>query len=95
MTSALNTARTELTRDNPATRKVAILITDGRPSSTGGASSAATNLKNAGVELFTIGLGSGVNNNFLKTVASKVEYHYEAPPASDIERFIAPLVKSF
>ena len=85
MTSALNTAKTELTRDNPATRKVAILITDGIPNNPTLTSSAATTLKNAGVELFTIGLGTKVKTTFLTNLASEPDNYYAAPTASDID----------
>ena len=46
----------------------------------------AERLKNEGVQVFTIGLGERVNNDFLKTLASGEEKRYRALSKSDIDR---------
>ncbi len=78
-------------RHNLDARKVAVLLTDGLATAPeddpdGYAKAEAKRLKNEGVQVFTIGLGERVNNDFLKTLASVEEQHYEALSRSDIDR---------
>ena len=78
-------------RHNPDARKVLVLLTDGLATAPeddpdGYALAAAEQLKNEGVQTFTIGLGERVNNDFLKTLASGEEKHHQALSKSDIDR---------
>ena len=78
-------------RHNLDARKVAVLLTDGLATAPeadpdGHARTEAEQLKSEGVQVFTIGLGERVNNDFLKTLASEEEQHYEALSKADIDR---------
>lgn len=48
-----------------AVRRVIDLSTDGMPTTGPNAEQAATNAKNAGIEIWTLGVGSGADNDFL------------------------------
>jgi Mg-chelatase subunit ChlD len=45
----------------------------------------AVKVKNEGVSIYTIGLGDGVNQEFLKNVASSQNHYYFAPSARDLK----------
>jgi len=76
-------------RHNDDARKVAILLTDGL-ANTGGddpekyALREAEQLKELGVNLFTIGLGVKVNTDFLKSLASSNDQYYNAPTTNEL-----------
>lgn len=97
--SALNAARDEFMtqRKRADARQAVVMLTDGSPTDPKNpvnpqdtaypvtlAQDAAKDLKAKGVTLYTIGLGSDVNSDFLKGVASYPEYYYAAPSGSEL-----------
>ena len=50
--------------------RIAVLITDGFPNDEASSIQAAANLKNAGVKLFAVGVGSSISEAYLRSVAS-------------------------
>lgn len=89
--AGLTAALGELTspRNNVDARNVVILLTDGlatapSPNPDAAATSAAARLKDANVTVFTIGLGSGVNADFLRSVASSPEQAFLAPTTATL-----------
>jgi hypothetical protein len=46
---------------------------------------AANNAKQAGTVIFTIGLGSSVNANLLRQIATSPTHYYFAPTPDDLE----------
>ena len=90
---ALIKANTEInsSRHNANARKVVVLLTDGLATSGGNdpedfAREAASTLKETDTEIFTIGLGSSVNEAFLKEIASSEKYAFKAPSASTVDQ---------
>jgi Mg-chelatase subunit ChlD len=85
---ALKVAREELT--GPAHRArnnaVLILLTDGEPSGTTPEEvlAEATLSKNAGILVFTIGLGETVDHNLLRGIATEPDWYFPAPDTSDL-----------
>jgi Mg-chelatase subunit ChlD len=83
-------------RHNIDARKIAILLTDGLATAPEDepevfARDAADALKQDGVTLFTIGLGSAVNMEFVRALASEPEFAYQAFTKEDVDsmyRFI-------
>ncbi len=77
-------------RHNENARKVAILLTDGLANAGGDdpetyAVTESERLKDLNVTLFTIGLGSNVNADFLKTLASSNAHYYNASTISQLQ----------
>lgn len=77
-------------RHNGNARKVLVLFTDGLANEPGEtpeqyAIDTAAFLKNAGIEIFTIGLGTTVNEAFLKTVASDEAHYFNAPTTGTVD----------
>jgi Ca-activated chloride channel family protein len=66
---------------------VLILLTDGQPTGTTGDAvrQAATRAKNAGILVFTIGLGQDVDQTLLADIASKPAWYFFAPDTSQLE----------
>ena len=72
MTAGINLATNELTTNSdPGVPLVIIHLTDGNPNNSGSAKNAFDNAKAAGIRVFNIGLGSGVNDSFLSSNASQ------------------------
>ena len=65
MGGAINQCRDILLADGNANRQVIDLSTDGKPTAGPDTGQAATNAKNAGIEIWTLGVGSGADNDFL------------------------------
>lgn len=64
----------------PGVPRVAVMMTDGKPTTTDGLEAAAQSLKAAGATVYTIGLGATINDDILKnTVASRPDLYYAAP----------------
>ena len=86
---ALDAARAELT--GPARRQgnnpVLILLTDGAPTGTtpDEVRIAALLAKNAGILVFTIGLGLDVDSGLLRDVAGRADWYFLAPDTSDLQ----------
>ncbi len=76
------------------TNRAVVLLTDGDPNKPEKAGDPnypklfalqkAETLKKAGAEVFTIGLGAGVNPDFLKNIASNPEHFYTATKSDDL-----------
>lgn len=79
---ALYKGRQELTgaSSRPGVPRVVVMMTDGKPTTTDGLDAAAQSLKATGATVYTIGLGSTINDDILKnTVASRPDLYYAAP----------------
>ncbi len=77
-------------RHNKDARKVLVLLTDGLANDPGEtpelyAQDAATALKSAGVEIYTIGLGEKVNEPFLRSIASGSSHYFKAASAGTVD----------
>ena len=72
---ALQLAATELTgpRSRIDAAKIAILLTDGASTERGLTTTAATNLRNRGVEVFVVGVGNGVDVAELNEIATDLD----------------------
>jgi len=89
MTAGISTAQSELMSGTIATAgasKVMILLSDGSPNDSSGATSAATAAKDAGIRIFTIALGSGAATSFLENnIASSPDDAFIAPNPADLD----------
>lgn len=90
---ALHRAREEFStsRHNANARKVFILLTDGLATAPdvepeAYALSAAQLLKEDNVDVYTIGIGNDVNENFLKQIATKPAQFFRAPERATVGR---------
>lgn len=85
---AVGEAADELASDrrNPDNTPVLILLTDGKsnPRPVGEAVARAELAKQAGVTIFTIGLGDDLDFGALGRIASKPTYYYHAPDAEEL-----------
>ena len=77
-------------RHSTQARKVAILLTDGLATAPGKnpqifALENAQKVKDAGINVFTIGLGKGVNMDFVKSLASTPSQSYQAITPKDVD----------
>jgi Mg-chelatase subunit ChlD len=77
------------TRHNPDARKVVVLLTDGLATAPDEepeeyAKTQAEILKSDDITLYTIGLGQGVNMDFLRTLASGPSQAYAAPTTNTL-----------
>jgi Mg-chelatase subunit ChlD len=80
---------------------VAVVLTDGMPTAkddaldvVGEAKIAAQALSASGVEVYAIGLGKGVNLDFVKQIASREELAYYAPTTADLSGIYATITNS-
>ncbi len=66
--------------------RVAVLMTDGQPTTNdeGPTKSAANALKGAGIQLYTIGLGEGIDDGLLRELASSPELYFQANSDLDL-----------
>lgn len=79
----------------PGNQPVMILLSDGE-SSFHLAEYAADRAKEAGIELFTIGLGAHASERVLREVAShpKEEHYYHSPDSEDLEEIYSQIAQS-
>jgi Mg-chelatase subunit ChlD len=84
-------SKTELnsSRHNKDARSVVVLLTDGLATAPGVdpekyAKEQATLLKESGITLYTIGLGKGVNMDFLRALASESTFAHSAPTTATL-----------
>jgi Mg-chelatase subunit ChlD len=90
---AISDAAAELasSRHAAGSRPAIVVLTDGRtnePSveaAEAAASAAAASAKAAGAQIYTIGLGSEVNDAFLQAIATKPEFYYKAARGTDLK----------
>lgn len=64
--------------------QVAVMMTDGKPTNRPGVEEAADRLKATPATLYTIGLGLTVNQDLLKTMASRSDYFFSAPSEAEL-----------
>lgn len=90
---AIKLAETELLseRHNANARKVVVLLTDGKANAPGKdpeqyALDAAQSLRNDGAEIYVVGLGENVNEDFLRKLASNQQHYYFAPSAATVDK---------
>jgi Mg-chelatase subunit ChlD/sugar lactone lactonase YvrE len=85
---ALQAALAEMT--GPGARddvpRVVVLMTDGQPTTNdeGPTKSAANALKGAGIQLYTIGLGEGIDDGLLRELASSPDLYFQANSELDL-----------
>lgn len=89
--AGLAAARAELnsSRHNPDARKVLVLLTDGLATAPDKnpeefSQSEAALLKADGITLYTIGLGAGVNMDFLRSLSNEPQFAYSAPTTATL-----------
>lgn len=100
--SALQFAQAELTspRHNQTAQRAFVLLTDGLPTATGDvdaeaqALAAAADLRTTGVDLYVIGLGAGVNQDFITALAGDQTRAYLAPSRTDLGDIYATITAS-
>lgn len=86
-------------RHNGNARKVGILFTDGLATAPKDnpdeyAKTEAEKLKAHDIQLFTIGLGTKVNDTFLSSLATKDAYYYNAPTTRELEGIYTAITKN-
>lgn len=94
----LNAAVDELEseRGRPDSRASIILVTDGRHSGPGGSASvliAAERARGLGLIVFTVGLGSDIDADLLRMVATVPENYRAAPDPSDLKLIYEAIVR--
>lgn len=101
--AALKAAQAELgsPRHSADARRALILLTDGLPTAKGDtgaiveeAKAVAAELALSGVEIYAIGLGAGVNTEFVNSIASDPAYAYYAPTTGDLSSIYANITGS-
>lgn len=90
---ALRAALTEMTSDRHSAdaRKVVVLLTDGLATAPKNnpeeyAREGATMVKDAGIELFTIGLGESANDAFLAELATDAAHYFKAAETGTVDK---------
>jgi uncharacterized protein YegL len=79
---ALNAGAAQLS--GGTAKDVLILMTDGQSNVGPDPMTAASSAKAAGIEVFTIGLGNGINVNQLKAMATDPSHFYQAPTSAQL-----------
>ncbi|MHC1732859.1 MAG: VWA domain-containing protein, partial [Bacteroidales bacterium] len=88
---ALLSAQAELNsgRSRFDSAKVIVLLSDGQAP----AAAEATEIKDSGVRIVTIGLGTDVNNNELTAIASSPDDYYQSPDETQLEEIFLSIAK--
>jgi len=99
MDAGLDTAFAQLQKSQRSTNQVLIMFTDGEPDSGNDPVAHAQTIKDAGVEIYTVGVGSGVNPDLLKKIASEdknpLQPHYlQAASFTDLLTLLANVVSA-
>lgn len=88
-------------RHNPDARKVLVLLTDGLATAPGDAEeaegsalTAADEVKAAGIEIYTIGLGASVKMEFVSAIASAPGNAHQALTRNDVDRIYQTITSS-
>jgi Ca-activated chloride channel family protein len=101
--SALEVAATELNsvNHNPDARRVMIVLTDGLPTDADDerliieeTTTLAAELNTSGIELYSIGLGEGVDRDIIKALASTNDQAYFAPNSADLDTIYSTITSS-
>ena len=99
---ALLVAQAELDsgRHNEDARRVLVLLTDGLPTVNGDedvvmeAEVVAGRLSDDTIEVYAIGLGDGVDYDFIKNIATSADKAYVAPSADDLQKIYSEITSS-
>jgi Mg-chelatase subunit ChlD len=100
---ALATAALELRseRRNNDARRVIVLLTDGLPTTAGNDFDIVTETKTIareideeGITIFAIGLGSGVDAQFVRDIASSEDNAFYAPTTEDLDNIYSEITSS-
>jgi Mg-chelatase subunit ChlD len=85
-TDALDQALGELAgpRARPGVPRTLVMLTDGKPTDRTTVLRSAADLKAAGVTIYTIGLGSNLDGDLLRQVASAPDLYFEAPGEAEL-----------
>lgn len=99
MDDGLETTLKVLQGSKRTVTQVVIMFTDGEPDSGNNPVAVAEKLKNADIEIYTVGVGSGVNPELLKKIASedknKLQPHYfQAQSFSQLIDFMNNLISA-
>jgi YVTN family beta-propeller protein len=98
MDLGLQIARLELTgvRHDLDNQTAIIFLTDGQPNGTTEAEvlAQAALAKQAGIVIYTVGLGSDVNSSLLQAVASAPAYYYPSPSTDDLNAIYQQIASS-
>jgi len=78
----------------PTNNPVLVLLTDGEPTGTtpGEVRAEAQRVHDAGVTVYTIGLGSSIDAALMRDVASRPEWFFAAPDTADLARIYEQIV---
>lgn len=103
-TAAFEVAMAELNseRHNEDARRVLVLLTDGLPTAAGAENDTAVPLAEAkakeldanGIEVYAIGLGQNVDQQFIRNIASDQSNAYFAPTGADLDSIYAEITSS-
>ena len=90
ISDGINKAQAELEsgRRDPDNKPVIILLSDGRPEdgdTPQAARNAAAAAKAKGTRIITIGLGTGIDEQLMKDIASSPSDYYDAPTSSELQ----------
>lgn len=72
-------------RGDPSHVKAMVVLSDGYSNAGQNPITAANNAKQAGTVIFTIGLGSSVDVNLMRQIATSPDHYYYAPTPADLE----------
>jgi Mg-chelatase subunit ChlD len=100
--AALRAADAELLseRHNKNARRAVVLLTDGLPTAASNDAfvaetiATASALKDAGLSIYAIGLGSGADAAFIEAVASGADYSYMAPSTKDLKAIYEQITRT-
>jgi len=100
--AAMQAAASELVsnRSNDNARRAFVMLTDGLPTAAGdvdaeaAAIASARALADSGADVYVIGLGANVNQQFIRALASEEANAYLAPSRGDLERIYAEITAS-
>ena len=100
---AIQTATVELSseRHNESARRAFVILTDGLPTDEGdqtdpevAAIAAARTLSDSGADVYAIGLGTNVNQQFIRALASAEAHAYLAPSSGDLTQIYDEITAS-
>ncbi len=98
LTSGINLAKAELEsiRDRGDAPDYMVILTDGYPNVGANpeaeALAAANAAKLAGIEIYVVGIGSGVNAAYLQTIASGANHYFSAADFSQVQQKLIDIV---
>jgi Mg-chelatase subunit ChlD len=73
-----------------------VIMTDGEPNNGGGedgATLAANAAKAAGTTVYVVGIGGGVDADFLKTIATSEAHYFDSTDFDDLESILGGLAQ--